>query len=422
MRPVPFLSALLLAAPLPARGAPAPLELDAVSPGALELSCAELSTWDAQHGDWLGYAVATSGEWLLAGAPYDDLGGGNSGSVAAYRLTEGAPEQVDLLAPGDGHRGMYFGMSLAISGERCAIGAPWDDDRGHRSGSAYVFRWNGELWQQEAKLVAPDGAAEDRFGYSVAIDGEQIAVGARWDDDLGENCGSVYLFERDGEGWPQVAKLVPEQGGARDELGISVALSGDRLAVGAFGDPHQGNQSGAAYVFHRRDLRWNLEARLLASDAVEGDGFGLCVALDGTTCVVGAPWKGDSAETGGAVYVFEGADDTWTQRARLVPGTPVAGGHFGRSVSISGDRVLVGAPYGGAHPARSGAAFLYRRPAGSWKRLGELPRPRSEARDGFGWAVALSGERIAVGARGLDAAGTGTDHGHLFAYSPPRRR
>ncbi len=408
MRSLALFTPLLLAAPVPAGGASLQLEL----------TCTELGAWDAQHGDWLGYAVATSGEWLLAGAPYDDLGGGNSGSVAAYRLTGGTPEQVDLLAPDDGHRGMYFGMSLAISGEHCAIGAPWDDDRGHRSGSAYVFRWNGERWVQEAKLVAPDGAAEDRFGYSVAIDGGRIAVGARWDDDRGENCGSVHLFERDGEEWTPVEKLVPEQAGTGDEFGISVALSGDRLAVGAFGDPLQGPQSGAAYVFHRRDIRWVPEARLLASDAAKGDGFGLCVALDGPTCVVGAPWKGDATETGGAVYVFERAGETWPQRARLDPRTPVAGGHFGRSVSLSAGCILVGAPYGGARPARSGAAFLYRRVEGRWKRLGELPRPRSEAQDGFGWAVAISGERIAVGARGLDAAGTGADHGHLFAYSP----
>lgn len=168
--------------------------------------------------------------------------------------------------------------------------------------------------------------------------------------------------------------------------------------------------------------RWLLEARLEADDAAEGDGFGVSLDLAGSTCLVGAPWNGSRAEHGGAAYLFAETEGLWLQLAGLSPSEARKGARFGRSVAIEGERLLVGAPGGGAEPPGSGTAYLYRWVEGRATLLGELPRPRGEARDAFGGAVALDGARLAVGARGVDAPGTGADQGCVFAYAPPTLR
>jgi len=180
-----------------------------------------------------------------------------------------------------------------------------------------------------------------------------------------------------------------------------------------------GPRSGAVYVYRRRGRRWILEARLEADDAAEGDGFGVSLALAGPFCLVGAPWKGDRAQHGGAAYVFAELDGLWLQRARLGPSEARESARFGRAVAIEGERLLVGAPGGGAETPDGGAAYLYRWVDGRATLLGALPRPHPEAGDAFGGAVALDGERLAVGARGVDTPGTGVDEGGVFAYSPP---
>jgi hypothetical protein len=378
------------------------LILFGVSLPADQLERTTLSAWDAQEGDRFGHAVALSEKWVIVGAPFDNLTATHSGSVAAFQRNDRGANQVDILAPADGLKNQFFGLSVAISGEVCVVGAPWDDDRGRHSGSAYVFRWDGKYWHQEAKLLAHDGAADDRFGYSVEIEGDRIAVGARWDDDQGTNSGSVYLFERTDGNWKRSIKLIPEGGGEADEFGISLSFSGDRLAVGAFGDSHKGEQTGAVYVFSRRGYRWALESLLTANDAAEGDGFGSAIDLEGETLVIGAPWKSIGDEPNGAVYVFFQSEEAWVQKTRLVPTGGTRGQHFGWSVAISGDRVLVGAPFGGEAPDRTGIAFLYEDRNGEHVLLGELP---GETRSGaeFGFAVDLDGKALAVGARGMDA-------------------
>ncbi len=135
------------------------------------------------------------------------------------------------LVPEDGAYNDLFGSSVSISGDYVIVGAP-NDDEGvlTNNGAAYIFQRSGSTWSQIAKLIAPDRSHNDAFGYSVSISGDYAIVGKPFDDHTGSNYGSAYIFYRNQDGpnkWGQVAKLVASDGGANDNFGSSVAISGD---------------------------------------------------------------------------------------------------------------------------------------------------------------------------------------------------
>ena len=186
--------------------------------------------------------------------------------------------QAAKLTADDGAVDDYFGRSVAISDGTIVVGANADDDKGSYSGSAYVFEMSDSSdatsWTQAAKLTADDGAASDYFGISVAISDGTIVVGAYNDDDKGSNSGSAYVFEKsdssDATSWTQVVKLTAKDGAANDKFGFSVAISDGTIVVGAYGDDDKGPNSGSAYVFEKSDssdaTSWTQAAKLTADD------------------------------------------------------------------------------------------------------------------------------------------------------------
>ena len=198
---------------------------------------------DGAFTDFFGYSVAISGATAIVGAYNDDDNGSNSGSAYLFDVTTG--QQVAKLLPDDGAEHDQFGFSVAISGTTAIVGARWDDDNGFLSGSAYLF--DVTTGQQFAKLLPNDGAADDWFGWSVAISGAIAIVGSTWDDDHGDESGSAYLF--DTTTGQQIAKLLPNDGAARDWFGLSVGISGANAIAGAHGNDDSGALSGSAYLF-----------------------------------------------------------------------------------------------------------------------------------------------------------------------------
>ena len=153
------------------------------------------------------------------------------------------------ITASDGAADDWFGGSVAISGDYAVVGAYDDDDAGHDSGSAYIFKRDGTAWTEQAKITASDGATTDRFGGSVAISGDYAVVGAYGDYDADSYSGSAYIFKRDGTAWTQEAKITANDGAAYDYFGLSVAISGDCAVVGANGDDDAGLYSGSAYIY-----------------------------------------------------------------------------------------------------------------------------------------------------------------------------
>ena len=204
---------------------------------------AKLLANDGAAGDLFGRSVAISGATAIVGASYDDDNGSQSGSAYLFDTTTG--RQIAKLLANDGAAGDFFGRSVAISGTTAVVGAYLDDDNGTSSGSAYLF--NTTKGVQMAKLLPGDGAAFDEFGRSVAISGATAIVGTHEDDDNGLNSGSAYLF--DTTTGRQLVKLLPNDGAADDHFGWSVAISGATAIVGAYWDDDNGTNSGSAYLF-----------------------------------------------------------------------------------------------------------------------------------------------------------------------------
>jgi hypothetical protein len=206
------------------------------------------------------------------------------------------------LTADDGAAYDYFGRSVAISGNIVIVGANWDDDKSTNSGSAYVFGLENEDWTQQAKLTAEDGGIYNYFGFSVAIDGNIAIIGAYGDNDKGGLSGSAYIFEMENGSWTQTAKLTAEDGAANDWFGYSVAIDGNVAVVGAWKDDNQEvTDSGSAYVFVMENGDWVQKAKLTDDDGAASDFFGCSVAASGNVAVVGAYNSTD----GGSAFVLD---------------------------------------------------------------------------------------------------------------------
>jgi hypothetical protein len=277
--------------------------------------------------------------------------------VPAGALT---PLEVAKLVASDGASEDFFGYSVAVDGDTAVIGAYGDDNTGSNSGSAYVFIRSDGTWVQQARLAASDGASSDYFGYSVAVDGDMAVIGAYGDSDNGTNSGSAYVFIRSGSSWVQQAKLSAPGGAAYHYFGYSVAGNGGTILIGAFGDGDNGSKSGAAYVFIRSDTSWVQQARLTASDWAAGDYFGYSVAVDGHTAVIGAYGDDDNGINSGSAYVFIRSGNTWVQQAKLMAPDGVSSDFFGYSVAVDGDTAaVIGVRYDDDNGTNSGSAYVF---------------------------------------------------------------
>jgi hypothetical protein len=355
-----------------------------------------------------------------------------TGAVIASLLavpTAAAPPPVvptaeQELVGAESQAGDRFGRSVAATADRIAVGAYWADTAGPDAGAVYVFEraaGGGGAWAQTARLTADDGAAGDEFGIWVALSGGTLAVGSFRSDVVGEDSGAVYIFEHGPLGWQQSRKVVPADGAAGDLFGRSLALDGDRLVVGAYRADEQGHDSGAVYLFERDEGgpgNWGPVARLTADDGVADDWFGRFLDLHGDRLAVGADRHDSRAEDAGAVYVYERSMlGTWSWTAKLTAADGSAGDRFGSSVSLSGDRLAVGAFFDDHAGAEAGSAYLFERtPEGPqpWTQVARLTAPDAVAVDRFGVAVALTGEALLVGANRRDRLGADAGAAYLF--------
>ena len=301
-----------------------------------------------------------------------------------------------------------FGWSLALSGDTLAVGAHRKDNS---TGAVYIFTRSGTSWTEQARLRPTDVAAGDVFGANVALVGDTLVVGAPYKN---SGAGAVYVFSRSGTNWTEQACLTASNAAANDNFGSSLALSGDTLAVGAFG---KNSNAGAAYVFSRSGTSWTEQARLTALNAAANDNFGSSLALSGNTLAVGAPIKDTST---GAVYVFNRSGTNWTEQACLTASNAATYNCFGCSLGLSGGTLAVGA---WGKDSSSGAAYIFICSGGAWSEQACLTASNAEATDYFGYSVSLSGDVLAVGAIREDSGGSGptnnstSDSGAAYVFS-----
>jgi hypothetical protein len=382
---------------------------------------AKLVAPDGVANDWLGRAVAIAGDTALVGAANHDVGVNDSQGAAYVYVRQGGTWTLQAtLVAADGTALARFGSSVALSGNTALVGAPAASlGASTAQGAAYVFVRSGTTWTQQARLNALDGAAFDYFGESVALAGDRAVVGA-YLDDVGTNTdqGSAYVFQRSGMAWAQQAKLLAADGAAEDRAGESVALSADTVLVGVRSDDVGSNvDQGSAYVFVRSGADWPQQAKLQAADGQANDLFGWRVALWGDTALVGVDKDDVGAGTDqGSVRVFVRSGTAWTPQATLVAADGSAFGEFGVSVALEGDLALVGSwdDVGGVG-ARGSSAYVFARSGANWAQQSKLASSDGVAGDLFGSAAALSNGTALVGAHWA-TIGSNVRQGAAYAF------
>ena len=257
-----------------------------------------------------GGAVAIDGDTIVIGALLDVASDGVTRSGAAHVFVRNGDSwfEQQKLSPDDGAIGDRFGLSVAIDGDTIVVGAPNNDSAGTNSGSAYVFVRSGSTWTQQQQLTDPEGDIFVFFGSSVGVSSNTIAVGARLAEVAGERTGVVHVFGRSGDVWSQQQELVADDGQDLDNLGFSVVIDGDTIVTGAIGDDDRGSSSGSAYVFFRSEGVWTQQQKLLGSNA-SGTNFGRSVSVDGDIAV--------AAATGPPAFVFRRSGSTWSPQEKL---------------------------------------------------------------------------------------------------------
>ena len=420
------LGGLMAAMLVAAVGATTPAQAQCVTPESRELF-ASMPTPGAGY----GRAVAASGDVMVIGAynagssgPYISDG---PGAATVYRLVGGSWAEEENLTPADLADIGWFGYSVDVSGDLAIVSARGDFDPNVPSGSAYVFRYDGRSWTEEAKLVPADAARDDEYGTTVAISGDVAVVGAPFNS-LTED-GWAYVFRFNGSEWVEEQKLFASNGdeSERNQFGISVDVSGDAIVVGAW---NHGNVPGgtifdgmgAAYIFRFDGNTW-VEEQILTSTPLPGqrDRFGKAVAIseDATAVAIGTePISSALPIPVGAAYVFRHGGTGWNQEAKLVSSDAEGGDRFGTAVSISGDIVLVGAwgEYSASEPCsknppdpdlcNAGSAYVFENNGdGQWFERAKLVGSDVAEDDLFSWSVAVSGSRAVIGSWRNGSAG-----------------
>ncbi len=467
---------------------------------------AYLKASNSKAGASFGFSLSISGDLIAVGvrdeasnattidntdgsASTDDSNG-MSGAVYVFKKVGSDWVQDAYLKASNSEASDQFGLTTAISGDQIVVGAAFEtsnataidntdgsastDNSNNSSGAVYVFKKEGSDWVQDAYLKASNSEAGDRFGFSVSLSDNQIAVGASREesdatsidntdssasvDNSNGASGAVYVFKKVGSDWVQDAYLKASNNEATDEFGYSVSISGDQIVVGAWREDsnattidntdgsasadNSNDMSGAVYVFKKVGSDWVQDAYLKASNNEADDEFGMSVSISGDQIAVGASREDSNATTidntdgsasadnsngsSGAVYVFKKDGSDWVQDAYLKASNNEAFDEFGYSVSISGDQVVVGALYEDSNTttidntdgsasadnsnADSGVVYVFKKVGSNWVQDAYLKASNSEGGDEFGQTVAISGDQIVVGALGEDSNATTIDN------------
>jgi hypothetical protein len=322
---------------------------------------ARLVSDDGVGGDEFGFALAIAGDSVVVGARFAGIAG-VAGQGAAYVFTRSGTtwtQQAKLVAA-DGASFDGFGNSVAIDADSVVVGAQNATVDGNTSqGAAYVYTRSGDSWSAQGKLSASDGVAWVQFARAVSVRGDTAVIGAV-SATIGSNAGqgAAYVYTRDAGNWSERAKLVADDGEAWDTFGGAVALDAGEVLIGASSNGPAGQ--GAAYVFTGSGASWTQQGKLSADDAFNGDDFGGSVALSGDTAIAGSMFSDLPGTTNtGAAYVYTRSAGVWTQQAKLIADDASQGAEFGIGVALDGTTALIGAEFSGGDGYWPGAGYVF---------------------------------------------------------------
>jgi len=370
---------------------------------------------DAGDGDEFGWSLAIDGDILVIAAYRNDHEDAqpdplqDAGKAYVFRHIAGVwTHLATLTAPAPAANDL-FGFSVAVSGNTIVVGAPAADIAADGAGAAFVYRVGAGGVTYLKTLTASNAAAGDGFGQAVALEGILLAIGAPDQDDPVDAAGAVVLFSGAEDAWEEEMILTAVNAEPLDYLGMSVAVeyvNAGTLTVVA------GTSAESVYVFAHDGMTISQQDQLKPSDATGNDSFGRTVDVDGTTIIVGADNVSDETGTldaAGAAYVYERSGTTWTEVDKLFAPTPQLFARFGMSVAVHGDYALVGENivYPGDEPIAN--AYVFRREASGWEHTTSLDSTDPDEGTRFGRMVALDAGHAVVSdlnaMAGADAVG-----------------
>jgi len=339
---------------------------------------------------YFGYSVDICGDYAIVGAREEDVAGGHKeGAAYIFHYNGSSWEQQDRIVADDRHFGDFFGYSVAMTENRAVVGAIYQDyaeagsDSLGQAGAVYVFSRSGESWIQSAKLVAEYRSEGDEFGSQVAISGSYIVVGVPLEDmdedslDYEMNAGAAYVFNYEVTHWSQSKKLLASDRNAYDQFGCSVDIDGSTIVVGAWMEDHDVDglntkeKAGSAYIFNLNGSVWTETQKIVDSDRWVGEYFGYDVAIDDEYIIIGATQENldtsaaNFISDAGGAFIFRNNGGVWQESEKITAYVRSEDDHFGNSVDISADVVIVGAS-GEDHDADdantiygSGSAYVF---------------------------------------------------------------
>lgn len=353
-------------------------------------------------GNSVGSAVAMSGTLAVIGAPLTNVGNnGMPGAAYVFSHADGRWSDIQELVPPDGTSGERFGTSVAIDGATILIGAPEQQVGSHiGQGSAYLYTESGGTWSFAQEITSSDGEPGDTFGFSVALAGSTALVGAPFAN-IGGNVdqGAAYLFTESGGSWTQAKKLTASEGQTDDHFGYAAAVAPTTALIGAPVATYPSPRPGAVYAFSDTKTGWNEVQQLRPSDSWNYDCFGLALALDGSTALIGSRGEtvGCSADAG-AAYIFQWDGTSWQQVQRLTASDGEVDDCFGQAVALENGEALIGARH--AIQTGDGTAYIFSDQNGTWTQTQEFHAPVHPLTAQYGFAVALDGPTVLVGQLG----------------------
>jgi len=331
-----------------------------------------------------GGAVAISNGDVLVGEPFNNI---RSGLVYIYRKAGGSWTEASTLAASDGKAGDGFGSAIAVDGTTMLVGAVRSNDN---RGTVYVFQRQGSsAWRETARLAGADVAAGDQFGATIALRGDLALVSA---PGQAKGAGAVYVFRRTGANWAQAGKLVSPEAKDQVRFGSAIAFDGDRLLIS---EPGANERAGAVHLFTRdASGEYKAAGKLNVNGLQRNDVLGVSMAVSGNTLLVGA--NGLASTAGGIVTFTKDETGQWREHGRLFPYQGARFDNFGSAIALAGNDLLVGAPRG--NDAR-GMVFHYSRAneSSAWTSVTGITPDEAIRGDAFGATIASAGDLAAVG-------------------------
>ena len=371
---------------------------------------------DGNEDDTFGHSVLMDSQWIVISANKAESNGVNSGSVYLYQNNNNSISNEIKIFPSDGEYNDYFGKSISLYEDWLAVSSIYDDENGYKSGSVYIFHYNGSTWQEFSKIIPEDGAPSDRFGYSLDIHSNFIAIGSIYDDDTGEDSGSVYIYKlNDTNEWEFNSKLYSNFSIDNNSFGGKLSLFNDYLAVSSKYTNSQYNEQGVVDIYKLTNNTWNYHQTIEAFDAGSYDYFGNSVDLNANSIAIGSYYDDDLNNNSGSVYIYKLQNENFHFTQKLLPDDGYANDNFGQSISIYNNWLAVGS-MDDDNGINSGSAYIFGIDEDLYTQRIKISSSDGYNFDEFSNSLCIYDNYLLVGARNDDDLGIDSGSAYLYEY------